>query len=65
MITQSELKALRIKHDLTQGQAAALVYTTEREWSRFENGDLSSSRARNNYKARTELFEFRVKELAK
>ena len=64
MIKQSELKALRTKHDLTQSQAAALVYTTEREWNRFENGDLSSSRARNNYRARTELFIFRVKEIA-
>ena len=63
MIKQSELKALRIKHDLTQSQAAAIVYTTEREWSRFENSDLASSRARNNYKARTELFSYKVKEL--
>ena len=64
MLEQSELKQIRLQYFLTQMQAAALVYTTEREWNRFENGDLSSSRARNNYKARTELFQFKVKELS-
>ena len=63
MIKQSALKALRLKNDLTQSQAAALVYTTEREWIRFENSDLASSRSRNNYKARTELFSYKIKEL--
>ena len=63
MISQSELKALRVGYGLTQNQAAALVYTTEREWSRFENEILVSSRAKNNYKARTELFIRKAKEL--
>lgn len=48
--TFKEIKRLRIKHGLTQEQAAGMVYTTLRAWEYYE------SNGRRMPKAKWELF---------
>ena len=65
MITPEELTTLRRKHDLTQLEAAMLVHGSVRMWGQFESGEAlkHTKRKLNNYKARTELFIYKIKEL--
>jgi len=57
----NELQQARINAGLTQSEAAALVYTTERTWRKWEIGEITGKSEKNNYKARSELFMFKVK----
>ena len=59
----SQLKQARRDAGLTQDEAAALVYTTRRTWSNWESMPIIGKQELNNFKARSELFEFKVKEL--
>ena len=61
-MTNTELKQARLNAGLTQTQAAAMVYTTLRQWQRFESGDFRGKEANNNYTARTELFIYKLGE---
>lgn len=36
--TAEEIKKLRAKHKLTQGQAGALIYVGEQQWYKYEAG---------------------------
>ena len=56
-----ELRSAREAANLTQAEAAALVYTTERTWRKWESGAIAGKFEINNYRARSELFMFKVK----
>lgn len=58
----SELKQARRDAGLTQEEAAALVYVSTSNWRKWESLPISGKQELNNFKARTELFEFKVKE---
>lgn len=62
MIKPEELRKVRAKAGLTQTEAAELVYTTERQWRKWEYGEISGKSEKNNYKARTELFMYKIGE---
>ena len=59
-----ELRAMREKQLLTQEDAAALVYISTSKWRKWEAEDCIGKSEKNNYKARTELFEYKIKELS-
>lgn len=62
MINHKDLQKARAKAGFTQAQAAAMVYTTERQWRKFESGSVKGVSELNNYKARTELFMYKIGE---
>ena len=59
-----ELKQARRDAGLTQEEAAALVYLSTSNWRKWEAEDCIGKSEKNNYKARTELFEYKIKELS-
>lgn len=61
MIKIQELQKARVDAGLTQAEAAALVYTTERTWRKWEMGAISGKSEKNNYRARSELFMYKIK----
>ena len=56
----NELEQMRIDAGLTQKQAAFLVYTTDRQWRKWVSGEVIGKSEKSNYKARTELFEYKI-----
>lgn len=60
-MTPIELKQARIYAGLTQEEAAALVYISTSNWRKWESDMPVGKSEKNNYKARTELFQFKVK----
>ena len=58
-----ELKQARRDAGLTQEEAAALVYISTSNWRKWETSAIVGKAEKNNFKARTELFEFKLKEL--
>jgi len=59
----NELKQARIKAGLTQEEAAALVYISTSNWRKWESEPPLGKSEKNNRKARSELFMYKVKEL--
>ena len=59
----SELKQARRDAGLTQEEAAALVYVSTSNWRKWETNPIIGKQEKNNFKARTELFSYKVKEL--
>jgi DNA-binding transcriptional regulator YiaG len=59
----SQLRKARRDANLTQEEAAALVYISTSKWRSWESIGVSGKQEKNNFKARSELFEFKVKEL--
>ena len=59
----SELKQARRDAGLTQEEAAALVYVSTSNWRKWETSPIVGKQELNNFKARTELFSYKVKEL--
>ena len=64
MIKPEELKQYRFVLGMSQVEAAQLVYTSERTWRKWERAMPVGKADKNNYKARTELFEYKIKELS-
>ena len=64
MIKPDQLKQQRADAGLTQVEAAQMVYTSERTWRKWERAMPVGKADKNNYKARTELFEYKIKELS-
>ena len=64
MIKPEELKQHRFILGMSQVEAAQLVYTSERTWRKWERAIPVGKADKNNYKARTELFEYKIKELS-
>ena len=60
-MTPAQLKQARINAGLTQEEAAALVYISSSNWRKWEDKMPIGKSERNNFKARTELFQFKVK----
>lgn len=60
-MTPIELKQARIDAGLTQEEAAALVYISTSNWRKWESEQPVGKSEKNNYKARTELFQYKVK----
>ena len=60
MIKPEELRKARKAAGLTQEQAASLVYITERTWRKWEMGEVFGKLDKNSYKARTELFMYKI-----
>lgn len=56
----SELKQARREAGLTQEEAAALVYISTSNWRKWETGQVVGKQEINNFKARSELFEFKI-----
>jgi len=57
----SELKQARRDAGLTQEEAAALVYISVSNWRKWETGQVVGKQEVSNFKARSELFTFKVK----
>jgi DNA-binding transcriptional regulator YiaG len=59
-----ELKQARRDAGLTQEEAAALVYISTSNWRKWETGAVVGKQEKNNFKARSELFMFKVEALS-
>jgi DNA-binding transcriptional regulator YiaG len=60
-MTPAELRQAREAAGLTQEDAAALVYISTSNWRKWESEHPVGKSEKNNFKARTELFQFKVK----
>ena len=60
-MTPAQLKQARKDAGLTQEEAASLVYISSSNWRKWESEAPIGKSERNNFKARTELFQFKVK----
>ena len=60
-MTPQQLKQARLDAGLTQEEAAALVYISSSNWRKWESEMPLGKAERNNRKAHTELFQFKVK----
>ena len=63
MIKSEELKEQRRNAGLTQVEAARMVYTSERTWRKWERAIPIGKADKDNFKARTELFEFKLAQI--
>lgn len=62
-MTPEQLKQARLNAGLTQEEAAALVYIATSTWRSWEAKPMLNKSQLNNFKARYELFEYKVAEL--
>ena len=64
-MTPEQLKQARLNAGLTQEEAAALVYIATSTWRSWEASPMLNKSQLNNFKARSELFEYKVAEMRK